>query len=75
MAISRKGEGRTHETMEQMTAKELLNLIDWLREQGFDDDKVVECMEAVRGKKDQQKENDSNIPKGGREDGKGIFGS
>lgn len=34
-----------------MTAKEVLNLIDWLREQGFDNDKVVECIEAVEGKK------------------------
>ncbi len=34
-----------------MTAKELLNLIDWLRKQGFDDDKVVECLESVEGRK------------------------
>lgn len=37
--------------MEKMTAKEVLNLIDWLREQGFDNDKIVECIEAVEGKK------------------------
>ncbi len=36
----------------KMTAKEILNLIDWLRAQGFDNDKVVECIEAVEGKKD-----------------------
>ncbi len=36
--------------MEQMTAKEILNLIDWLRAQGFDNDKVVECIEAIEGK-------------------------
>lgn len=35
-----------------MTAKEVLNLIDWLRQQGFDNDKVVECIEAVEGKKE-----------------------
>ena len=34
-----------------MTAKELLNLIDWLRGQGFDDDKIVECLESVEGRK------------------------
>lgn len=34
-----------------MMAKELLNLIDWLREQGFGDDKIVECLEAVEGRK------------------------
>lgn len=37
--------------MEKMTAKEVLNLIDWLREQGFDNDKIVECIETVEGKK------------------------
>lgn len=37
--------------MKNMTAKEVLNLIDWLREQGFDNDKIVECIEAVEGKK------------------------
>lgn len=36
----------------KMTAKEILNLIDWLRAQGFDNDKVVEYIEAVEGKKD-----------------------
>lgn len=37
--------------MEQMTAREILNLIEWLRAQGFDNDKIVECIEAVEGKK------------------------
>ena len=37
--------------MENMTAREILNLIDWLREQGFDNDKIVECIESVEGKK------------------------
>lgn len=46
--------------MEQMTAKEILNLIDRLREQGFDNDKVAECIEAVEGKKDQKKEKADN---------------
>ena len=34
-----------------MSAKELLNLIDWLRKQGFEDDKIVECLESVEGRK------------------------
>lgn len=38
------------EVLKKMTAKEILNLIDWLRAQGFDNDKVVECIEAVEGK-------------------------
>ena len=42
--------------MEDMSAKEILNLIDWLRSQGFDNDKVVECIEAIEGKKDDRKE-------------------
>ena len=37
--------------MEEMTAREILNLIDWLREQGFDNDKIIECIEATEGKK------------------------
>ena len=34
-----------------MTAREILNLIDWLRNEGYGDDKVVECIEAVEGRK------------------------
>ncbi len=33
-----------------VTAKEILNLIDWLRQQGFDNDKIVECLETVEGR-------------------------
>ena len=43
------------EVLKFMTAKEVLNLIDWLRAQGFDNDKIVDCIEAVDGK---QKEPD-----------------
>lgn len=43
--------------MEQMTAKEVLNLIDWLRAQGFNDDKVVECIEYTEGRKKSRQEN------------------
>ena len=39
------------EVLKAMTATEVLNLIDWLRAQGFDNDKVVECIEAIEGKK------------------------
>lgn len=34
-----------------MTARELLNLIDWLRAQGYDNGKIVECLEAVEGRR------------------------
>ena len=34
-----------------MTARELLNLIDWLRAQDMGDDKIVECLESVEGRK------------------------
>ena len=37
--------------MQTVSAKELLNLIDWLRKQGFEDDKIVECLESVEGRK------------------------
>ena len=42
--------------MEAMTAREILNLIDWLRTQGFDNDKIVECIEAIEGKKREKAE-------------------
>lgn len=48
--------GEKGEQMEQMTAKEILNLIDWLREQGFDNDKVVECIEYTEGKRKPERE-------------------
>lgn len=38
------------EVMRNMTAKEILNLIDWLRAQGFNNDKIIDCIEAVEGK-------------------------
>ena len=34
-----------------MTARELLNLIDWLRAQGMGDDKIGEGLESVEGRK------------------------
>lgn len=37
--------------MEHITAREIINLVDWLRTQGFDNDKIVECIEAIEGKK------------------------
>ena len=45
--------------MEIMTAKEVLNLIDWLRAQGFDNDKIVDCIETVEGKKKSEEEKET----------------
>lgn len=42
--------------MNEMTAREILNLIDWLRTQGFDNEKIVECIEAIEGKKKEKEE-------------------
>lgn len=39
-----------------MSAREILNLIDWLRAQGFDNDKIVECIEAIEGRKETNEE-------------------
>lgn len=44
------------EVLKAMTANEILNLIDWLRAQGFDNNKVVECIEAIEGKKKKKEE-------------------
>lgn len=49
---------KARKNMENMTAKEILNLIDWLRAQGFDNDKIVECIETVEGKKEQKEKAD-----------------
>ena len=38
------------EVMRKMTAKEILNLIDWLQAQGFNNDKIIDCIETVEGK-------------------------
>ena len=40
--------------MNPMTAREILNLIEWLKAQGFDNDKVGECIEAIEGKKEKE---------------------
>lgn len=42
--------------MSSMSAREILNLIDWLRAQGFDNDKIVECIEAIEGRKETNEE-------------------
>lgn len=39
------------EVLKIMTAKEIINLIDWLRAEGFNNDKIVDCIESVDGKK------------------------
>ncbi len=44
-----------------MTATGVLNLIDWLREQGFDNNKVVECIEAVEGKKKKKEKEETSL--------------
>lgn len=42
--------------MDNMTAKEVLNLIDWLRAEGFSDEKIIECIETVEGRKKEEAE-------------------
>lgn len=47
------------EVLQRMTAREILNLIDWLRAQGFSDEKVVECIEATEGRKKEKDEKEN----------------
>lgn len=47
------------EVMKAMTANEILNLSGWLKAQGFDNDKVVECIEAIEGKKKEKGEKEN----------------
>ncbi|MCI8646325.1 MAG: hypothetical protein HFE76_05865 [Firmicutes bacterium] len=35
----------------KMTAKEILNLGDWLRAEGYSGDKIIECIKVVKGRK------------------------
>ena len=44
------------EVTKKMTAKEVLNLIDWLRAEGFSDEKIIECIETVEGRKEKNPE-------------------
>lgn len=40
-----------------MTAREVLNLIEWLKSKNFSSDDIVDCIETVEGKnKENQKE-------------------
>lgn len=42
------------EVLKKMTAKEILNRIDWLRAQGFNNDKIIDCMETIGGKEKEE---------------------
>lgn len=39
-----------------MTKKEIATLIDWLKAQGIDDAKIVECILTISGTKKNEKE-------------------
>lgn len=39
------------EEMEGMTESQTRKLIEWLKSQGFDSEKVVECLEYINSKK------------------------
>lgn len=44
LQVTRKGERRA---MNEMTSKEVVNLIDWLKKQGLDAEKILECIEYI----------------------------
>lgn len=46
------------EVMKAMTAREVLNLIDWLKAKNFSNDDIVDCIEAVEGKKKESQKED-----------------
>lgn len=39
------------EVLKKMTAREVLNLIEWLKKKNFSSDDIVDCIESVEGKK------------------------
>ena len=44
------------EVLRAMTAREVLNLIEWLKSKNFTSDDIVDCIESVEGKKKKDKE-------------------
>lgn len=44
------------EVMKTMTAKEILNLIEWLKSKNFTSDDIVDCIESIEGKKTEREE-------------------
>ena len=50
------------EVLKAMTAREVLNLIEWLQAKNFTSDDIVDCIEYVEGKKN-KKEKESKEEK------------
>lgn len=44
------------EVLKAITAREVLNLIEWLKSKNFTSDDIVDCIESVEGKKKTDKE-------------------
>ena len=42
--------------LKAMTAREVLNLIEWLKSKNFTSDEIVDCIESVEGKRKKEKE-------------------
>ncbi len=55
----RKGDWKM-EVLKAMTAREVLNLIEWLKSKNFTNDDIVDCIESVEGKKKKDKEEKEN---------------
>ena len=51
----RKGDWKM-EVLKAMTAREVLNLIEWLKSKNFTSDDIVDCIESVEGKKKDKEE-------------------
>ena len=47
------------EVLKSMTAREVLNLIEWLKAKNFSSDDIVDCIEAVEGKKKESQNEES----------------
>ena len=55
--INRK-ENRKMEVLKTMTAREVLNLIEWLKSKNFTSDDIIDCIESVEGKKKKEEKED-----------------
>ncbi len=43
------------EVLKAMTAREILNLIEWLKARNFTSDDIIDCIETIEGKKKEDK--------------------
>ena len=54
--INKPDKGKGESKMKAMTAREVLNLIEWLKARNFSSDDIIDCIESVEGKPKEKEE-------------------